>query len=100
MPYVLSPAADDDAFEIVSNAVRLNPRYARVLDAELDDILGRIGENPGIGARKPALTLHPYRFKLFRDKWWVVYKDTPSGQMVEIVRILWVHDDLVDALLE
>lgn len=100
MPYVLSPAADDDAFEIIREAMRFNPRHARVLDAELDDLLERIAANPGIGARKPAITPHPYRFKLFRENWWVIYKDVPRGQLVEIVRILWVHADLVDALLE
>lgn len=59
MPYVLSPAADDDAFEIIRGAVRINRRYGRALDAELDDLLERIGENPGIGALKPTVTPRP-----------------------------------------
>ena len=100
MPYLLSPAADDDAFELDRAAERFNSRHGRMLNAELDDLLERIGENPGIGAFKPAITPHPYRFKLFRDQWWVIYKDAPKGHMVEIVRILWVHDDLVNALLD
>ncbi len=100
MPYVLSTAADEDAYAIIAEAMRLDPRRARVIDAELEDLLERIGENPGIGARKAALTARPYRFKLFRERWWVVYTDVPKGQMVQVVRILWVHADLVNALLD
>lgn len=100
MPYVLSPAADDDAFDLVRAATRYSLRHGRVINAELEDLLERIGDNPGIGAFKPVITHQPYRFKLFRDQWWVVYKDVPKGQMVEIIRILWVHHDLVTALLD
>lgn len=100
MPYQLSLAADDDAADIVRNAAKFSQRHARAVDTELNDLLDRIGDNPGIGAMKPAVTPHPYRFKLFRDNFWVVYRDVPKGQLVDIVRILSVHEDLVEALLD
>lgn len=61
MPYQLSPAADDDAFAIVSQAAKVSQKPGRALDSELNDLLERIGDNPGIGAKKPHVTPHPYR---------------------------------------
>ncbi|MFP5503317.1 MAG: type II toxin-antitoxin system RelE/ParE family toxin [Candidatus Sericytochromatia bacterium] len=100
MPYRLTRAADDDAFDIVRSAAKFSPRLARVVDAELNELLERIGETPGIGAKKPHITPHPYRFKLFRDYYWIVYQDAPKGEMVSIVRILSVHEDLLASLLK
>jgi toxin ParE1/3/4 len=67
MAFLLHPEAIDDLDEIHEYLSRHNESAAdRVLD-ELFGSFGSIAAAPGIGFRKPELTLRPLRFRVIRN---------------------------------
>lgn len=93
--YFLSPAAEQDAGEIVSYIARENTTAAyRFLD-ELYDAMNLLASNPQMGHKREDITTKPVRFWPFKWHYLIIYKDCSP---VEIVRVLSGYRDISSLL--
>lgn len=97
-PAVLAPAAQRDLREAVTRIARDNPDAARRLRARLETALRRLGDNPAIGAQRPALAEARYRFRAVRGfPYLLVY--TADTDPPRVLRVLHMARDIA-AILE
>jgi plasmid stabilization system protein ParE len=65
---------------------------ARRLEADLIDAFGLIASQPGMGSRRPDLTMRRYRFWLKHD-YWIIYR-LHSAQQLLIVALIDARRDI------
>ncbi len=86
MPYLLTPAAVDDLFDIWTFIASDNLAAADRLE---DDLLGackRVAAHPDIGHSRQDLTDKPVRFFPVRGTYLIVYD--PISKPLEVLRVL------------
>lgn len=96
MPVQVDPVASDDLEDILKQVMKLSPNKARWLQEEFMRVMESVGDTPGLG--KAKLEGRPYLFKLVDDRYYVIYNDVPTGELVTILRIKRTTDDLEAAL--
>ena len=84
--YRLTPAAEDDLFEIWSFIARDNVIAADGLEVEFFDVCQRLADRPGLGHFRRDLTDKPVRFFPVRGTYLIVYD--PASEPLEILRVL------------
>jgi len=90
-PYRLTPAAEDDLFEIWSHIAPENPAAADALESEILESCQRLAQRPDLGHWRRELTDKPVRFFTVHQNYAVIYE--PAAQPLQILRILhWARD--------
>jgi plasmid stabilization system protein ParE len=69
---------------------------AKQLEADLLDAFGLIASQPGMGFRRPDLTMRPYRFWL-KQGYWIVYR-LPSARQPLVVAVIDARRDITRLL--
>lgn len=82
----LTPAAEDDLFEIWSFIAKNNLPAADHVEADLLNACQRLANRPDLGHFRRDLTDKPVRFFAVRDTYLVVYD--PVSEPLEIIRVL------------
>jgi len=96
-PAVLVPAARRDLREAVARIARDNPDSARRLRTRLETAPRRLGDNPAIGAQRPALAEARYRFLTIRGfPYLLVY--TADTDPPRVLRVLHITRDIAAIL--
>lgn len=95
----LTQPAKDDFDAIIRGAALRSRARAMALLGDFQRAFEQVGNHPGSGEEWRGAT-KGLRFKRVRPGWLVFYRDVPTGQMVDIVRIKWANADLEDALAE
>lgn len=106
MPAQLTQPAMEDLHAIIRGAALRSRSRATALLADFQGAFEQVGNHPGSGEAWRGAT-KGLRFKRVRPGWLVFYREVPTGQMVDIVRIAsrdsvikWANADLEDALAE
>lgn len=84
--YRLTPAAEDDSFEIWAYIAADNIEAADRVEGEIFDACARLAEWPHLGHLRRDLTDKPVRFYPVRGTYLIVYD--PATQPLEVIRIL------------
>jgi plasmid stabilization system protein ParE len=84
--YRLTPAAEDDLFDIWSYIARDDVTSADGLEAEFFEAFQRLAERPDLGHLRRDLTEKPVRFFNVRGRYLVVFD--PASDPVAILRVL------------
>ncbi|MEO5801979.1 MAG: type II toxin-antitoxin system RelE/ParE family toxin [Verrucomicrobiota bacterium] len=84
--YRLTPAAEDDVFEIWRFIAEDNLSAADRLETDLLNACQRLAERPDLGHFRRDLTDKPVRFFAVRDTYLIVYD--PASEPLEVVRML------------
>lgn len=82
----LTPAAEDDLFEIWSFIARDNVVAADRLEVDFFDTFERLANRPDLGHFRRDLTDKPVRFFSVRGTYLIVYD--PAAEPLEIIRVL------------
>jgi plasmid stabilization system protein ParE len=69
---------------------------ARRLETDLLDAFGLIASQPGMGFRRPDLTMRPYRFWLKHDYW--IVDRLPSARQPLIIAVIDARRDIARLL--
>jgi plasmid stabilization system protein ParE len=85
-PYLLTPKAEDDIFEIWCFIALNNLDAADRLEAEVFDACQHVADKPDLGHYRRDLTTREVRFFSVRGTYLVVYN--PSRKPLEIIRVL------------
>ncbi len=94
---VLAPGARRDLREAVARIARDNPESARRLRTRLEVALRRLGDNPAIGAQRPALAEARYRFLAVQGfPYLLVY--TADTDPPRVLRVLHMARDIAAVL--
>jgi plasmid stabilization system protein ParE len=96
-PFRLTPAAEDDLFDIWCFIAPENLQAADRLQAELLAACQRIADKPGMGHWRRDLTDKPVRFFTVRKTYLIVYD--PASEPLAVIRVLHGARD-VSAQLE
>jgi len=96
-PFRLTPAAEDDLFDIWSFIARDNQEAADRLQTELLAACQRVADKPDTGHWRRDLTDKPVRFFTVRQTYLIVYD--PASQPLAVIRLLHGARD-VSAQLE
>ena len=91
-PYRLTPAAEDDLFEIWRFIASDNPAAADQLEADIFAACQKIADCPGLGHFRKDLTKRPVRFLAVRAHYLVVYD--PGIEPLAIIRVLHGAQDV------
>jgi plasmid stabilization system protein ParE len=94
--YRLTPAAEDDLFQIWVYIARDDVIPADQLEAEFFDAFQRLAERPDLGHFRGDLTGKPVRFFTVRGTFLVVYD--PARDPIAIIRVLHGSRDAVAEL--
>ena len=84
-PYRLTPAAEDDLFQIWISIAHDNVTAADRLEAEIFAACARLADWPGLGHFRTDLTDKPVRFFPVRGTYLIVYDDHSAP--LNIVRV-------------
>jgi plasmid stabilization system protein ParE len=84
--YRLTPAAENDLFEIWACIAANNIEAADRVEAEIFDACARLAERPHLGHLRRDLTDKPVRFFPVRGTYLIVYD--PATEPLEVIRIL------------
>ena len=84
--YRLTPAAEDDLFDIWAYIAADNCDAADHLESDLVVACQRLAERPELGHFRRDLTDKPVRFLAVRSAYLIVYD--PATEPLEIIRIL------------
>ena len=84
--YLLTPAAEEDIFEIWRFIASDNPFAANQLESDIFEACQRIAQHPDAGHFRKDLTKRSVRFLQVRRNYLIVYD--PDATPVVIVRIL------------
>lgn len=84
--YRLTPAAEEDLFEIWAYIAADNISKADELELEVHDACQRLADRPDLGHFRLDLTDKPVRFFLVRSNYLIVYD--PSNEPLAVLRIL------------
>lgn len=84
--YRLTPAAEDDLFEIWNFIARDNLTAADRLEEDIFGAFKRLANRPGLGHFRRELTNRPVRFFAVRGTYLIVYD--PASRPLEVVRVL------------
>ena len=84
--YWLTPAAEDDLFEIWTYVAKDNSDAANRVEVEILDACLRLAARPDLGHHRRDLTDKPVRFFLVRRTYLVVYD--PTAEPLEVIRVL------------
>ena len=84
--YRLTPAAEDDLFDIWAYIAADNVEAAERIEAEILDACVRLAARPDFGHFRRHLTDKPVRFFPVRGTYLIVYD--PAMEPLEIIRIL------------
>jgi plasmid stabilization system protein ParE len=97
-PYILSVEARTNIFDFFQYIVEEygDIRAARRLQQDFLNAFEKIGNNPGIGRKRPDWTKKPYRFWTVRERYVVVYSESSPP---EVLRVVSTFRDIA-ALLE
>ena len=82
----LTPAAEDDLFEIWIYIAPENLPAADRLETDILKTCQKLAERPGLGHFRADLTDKPVRFLLVRDNYLIVYE--PESEPLEVLRVL------------
>jgi antitoxin ParD1/3/4 len=85
-PFRITPAAEDDLFDIWTFIAPDNPDAADCLQAELLAACQRIADRPDLGHWRRDLTDKPVRFFTVRGTFLIVYD--PSREPLVVIRVL------------
>ena len=83
--YLLTPAAEDDLFDIWSFVARDNPTAADKLESDFFNTFQKLADKPDLGHHRKDLTDKLVRFFAVRGAYLVVYE---ALSPVRILRIL------------
>ena len=95
-PYRVTPAAENDLFEIWAYIVSDDPTAADTLESEFFLNFQRLADRPDLGHFRHDLTDKPVRFFCVRHVYLIVYDPTEDG--VIILRVLHGSRDAVEEL--
>jgi plasmid stabilization system protein ParE len=84
--YRLTPAAEDDLFDIWAYIAADNSEAADRLEGDLLTSCQRLADRPDLGHFRRDLTDKPVRFLAVRGAYLVVYD--PATEPLEVIRIL------------
>lgn len=84
--YRLTPAAEDDLFEIWAYIAADNFEAAERIEAEILEACVRLTARPELGHFRRDLTNKPVRFLPVRGTYLIVYD--PATEPLEVIRIL------------
>ena len=94
-PYRLTPAAEDDLFNIWSHIASENLVAADALESELLQTCQRLANRPDLGHWRREWTDKPVRFFTVHENYLVVYD--PVAEPLEVLRVLhWARDVAVE----
>ena len=82
----LTPAAEDDIFDIWRFIASDNPGAADQMESDLFAAFQKLAENPKLGHSRRDLTKRPVRFLAIRANYLIVYD--PVSEPLAIIRIL------------
>jgi plasmid stabilization system protein ParE len=94
--YRLTPAAENDLFEIWAHIASDNLTAADDLESEFFRMFQRLADQPDLGHYRRDLTDKPVRFFCVRDVYLVVYN--AASDPIVIVRVLHGSRDAVAQL--
>ncbi len=92
----LSPIAEQDIDEVVTFLAKENPSAAHSFLDALFDAMQLLVDNPEIGHKRDDLTDKPVKFWPFKWHYLIIYKSSPT---VEIVRVLSGFRDIVNLVV-
>lgn len=93
--YCLTPAAEDDLFEIWSFIANDNPTAADKLESDFFNAFKKLADKPDLGHFRRDLTDKPVRFFPVRGTYLVVYDPDPASQPLVIIRLLHGARDVI-----
>ena len=82
----LTPAAEDDLFDIWAYIAADNPEAADRVEGEILDACERAAERPGLGHYRRDLTDKPVRFYAVRETYLVVYDPATEPRILHGAR--------------
>jgi plasmid stabilization system protein ParE len=91
--YCLTPAAEEDLFEIWSFIARDNLAAADRLESDFFNAFLQLADKPDLGHFRRDLTNKPVRFLSVRGTYLIVYD--PVSKPLEIMRLLHGARDMV-----
>jgi len=94
--YRLTPAAEDDLFDIWSYIAPDNLESADRLELEILDTCQRLADRPDLGHFRRDLTDKPVRFFAVRGTYLIVYD--PASEPLEVLRLLHGSRDVTAQL--
>ena len=85
-PYRLTPAAEDDLFDVWLYIAPDNVVAADILETNIFQACQKLADRPDLGHFRRDLTDKPVRFFLVRDYYLIVYD--PASEPLEVLRVL------------
>jgi plasmid stabilization system protein ParE len=84
--YRLTPAAENDIFEVWCFIAKDNSAQADQLESDIFAACQKIADNPGLGHTRKDITKQPVRFLVVRSNYLIVYD--PDSEPLSVIRVL------------